>query len=103
MIAPAPRPDLDRAGAACRNASIELAELAEKIRGLRFRRERFDIRSGCGLAFTNLTLALNEIDNAAKLLAEASAWFYCDNPDVFWMDDNGELHYIEDEEEQYGN
>ena len=94
------RPDLDRAGAACRNGSIEVAELAEKIRGLRFRRERFDIRSGCGPAFTALTLALNFLDSAAEQLAAAAEWFYCDDPDVYWMDDNGELHFIEDEEEQ---
>lgn len=93
------RPDLDRAGAACRNGSIEAAEIAEKIRSLRFRRERFDICSGCGLAFTALTLALNFLDSAAEQLAAAAEWFYCDNPDAYWMDDEGKLHFIEDDED----
>lgn len=94
------RHDLDQARAVCRNGVTEIAELAERIRGLRFRRKHFDLKSGYGQAFTALSLAMNSLDSAAKQLTEAAEWFYSDDPDMYWMDDNGKLHYIENDEEE---
>lgn len=75
MSAPG-QPLHDAAGAACRNASIELAELAEKI------------RRTCLHAFSEpadvpveTVLALHDIDSAARLLGEAADIYY-KGPDI---------------------
>lgn len=92
-------PDLDAAGSACRNAQIELDEMMNALRELRFRRQRFDLRAGYGAVFTNLTLALHHMECARDNLREAADGFYAQNPDAFWVDADGKTHYIDDEEE----
>ena len=75
MSAPG-QPKRDAAGAACRNAAAELAELAAKL------------RKACLWAFTEpaeipceLVMALHEIDGAVGHLNEAADAYYAD-PDA---------------------
>ena len=93
------KPDLDAAGAACRNAQHELEDITERLRGLRFKRETLELRSGHGPAFTELTLALYHMGAAIDDLRNAAAGFYAENPDVYWVDADGNEHYDEEEKE----
>lgn len=93
------RPELDAAGAACRNAQHELEEITERLRGLRFKRETLDLRAGHGPAFTELSLALYHMGAAIDCLRNAAAGFYAENPDIFWVDAEGNDHYDEEEKE----